>query len=119
VHAYVSARAREGQFALMRTMGFSMRQLISLVLLEQVLLIVVGMALGTWMGGRLSQLILPFLGHDDIGTRVVPPFVVDVDWTALAIAYSAMAVLFALIIVGVIVFIRRIALQRILRLGEG
>ena len=119
VHAYVSARAREGQFALMRTMGFSMRQLISLVLLEQVLLIVVGMALGTWMGGRLSQLIMPFLGHDDIGTRVVPPFVVDVDWTALAIAYSAMAVLFALIIVGVIVFIRRIALQRILRLGEG
>ncbi|MDP6421266.1 MAG: FtsX-like permease family protein [SAR202 cluster bacterium] len=119
VHAYVSARAREGQFALMRTMGFSMRQLVSLVLLEQVLLIAVGMALGTWMGGRLSKLIMPFLGHDSFGTKIVPPFVVEVDWAALAVAYSSMVILFALVIVGVIVFIRRIALQRILRMGEG
>ncbi|HAL46522.1 MAG TPA: hypothetical protein DCP37_02085, partial [Dehalococcoidia bacterium] len=117
--AYVSARAREGQFALMRTMGFSMRQLVSLVLLEQVLLIAVGMALGTWMGGRLSKLIMPFLGHDSFGTKIVPPFVVEVDWAALAVAYSSMVILFALVIVGVIVFIRRIALQRILRMGEG
>ena len=119
VHAYVSVRAREGQFALMRTIGFSMRQLIALVWLEQALLITVGMALGTWMGGRLTRLIMPFLGHDDFGFQVVPPFVVVVNWGALAVAYSAMAFLFALIIVGVILFIRKISLQRILRLGEG
>ena len=62
---------------------------------------------------------MPFLGHDDFGAQVVPPFVVEVDWNALALAYSAMALLFALIIVGVILFIRRISLHRILRLGEG
>ena len=119
VHAYVSVRAREGQFALMRTIGFSMRQLLALVCLEQALLIAVGMALGTWMGGRLSRVMMPFLGHDDLGFQVVPPFIVDVDWGALAVAYSAMAILFALIITGVVLFIRKISLQRILRLGEG
>jgi hypothetical protein len=118
VHAYISVRAREGQFALMRTMGFSMRQLIALVWLEQALLIAVGMALGTWMGGRLSRVIMPFLGHDDIGAQVIPPFIVEVDWGALALAYSAMGVLFALIILGVILFIRKISLHRIMRLGE-
>ena len=119
VHAYVSVRTREGQFALMRTIGFSMRQLTALVLLEQALLIAVGMALGTWMGGRLSRVMMPFLGNDDFGTQVIPPFAVQVDWSALAVAYSAMAILFALIITGVILFIRKISLHRILRLGEG
>ena len=67
----------------------------------------------------ISRVMMPFLGHDDFGSQVVPPFVVKVDWSALAVAYSAMAILFALIIVGVILFIRKISLQRILRLGEG
>ncbi len=119
VHAYVSARVRERQFALMRTVGFSTRQLIALVCVEQALLIGVGVALGTWMGGRLSRVIMPFLGHDDLGAQVVPPLVIEVDWTALAMAYSSMALLFALIIAGVVLFIRRLSLQRILRLGEG
>ena len=103
----------------MRTIGFSMRQLVALVWLEQALRIAVGMALGTWMGGRLSKVMMPFLGNDDFGTQVIPPFAVQVDWDALAVAYSAMAMLFALIIAGVILFIRKISLHRILRLGEG
>ncbi len=118
VHAYVSFRSREIQFALMRTVGFSMRQLSTLVLLEQVLVIGAGLALGTWMGGRLGATMMPFLGHDDSGTRVLPPFVVDVNWGTLAIMYIAMGLLFAVIIAGVIILVRRISLQRILRLGE-
>ena len=107
VHAYVSFRSREIQFALMRTVGFSMRQLSTLVLLEQVLVIGAGLALGTWMGGRLGATMMPFLGHDDSGTRVLPPFVVDVNWGTLAIMYVAMGLLFAVIISGVIILVRR------------
>ena len=118
VHAYVSFKSREIQFALMRTVGFSMSQLSTLVLLEQVLVIGAGLALGTWMGGRLGATMMPFLGHDDRGTRVLPPFVVDINWGTLAITYIAMGLLFAVIIAGVIILVRRISLQRILRLGE-
>jgi hypothetical protein len=42
----------------------------------------------------------------------------EVSWGALAITYVAMALVFALITTGVIWFIRRISLRRILRLGE-
>ena len=118
VHAYVSFKSREMQFALMRTVGFSMRQLTTLVLLEQVLVIGAGLALGTWMGGRLGATMMPFLGHDDQGAQVLPPFIVDVNWGTLALTYAAMGLLFSIIIAGVIVLVRRISLQRILRLGE-
>ena len=57
--------------------GFSMKQLIILVWLEQALVIVVGLALGTWMGGRLGAIIMPFLGNDDSGGEVLPPFVLE------------------------------------------
>ena len=118
VHAYVSFRNREADFALMRTIGFSMKQLITLVWLEQALVIVAGMALGTWMGGRLGATIMPYLGHDDRGSQVLPPFIMEVSWGSLLITYAAMAAVFALITMGVIWFIHKISLQRILRLGE-
>ena len=118
VHAYVSFKSPEIQFALMRTVGFSMRQLTTLVLLEQILVIGAGLALGTWMGGRLGASMMPFLAHDDRGTQVLPPFVVDVNCETLTITYLAMGLLFAIIITGVILLVRRISLQRILRLGR-
>ena len=119
VHAYISFRNRELQFALMRTMGFTTRQLVSLMWLEQALVIVVGLALGTWMGGRLGATIMPFLSHDDRGSQVLPPFVIDVGWQNLLVTYVAMAVIFTAIILGVIWFIRRMSLSRVLRLGDG
>lgn len=118
VHAYVSFRTRETEFGLMRTIGFSMKQLITLVWLEQALVIAAGLALGTWVGRELGATIMPFLSHDDEGIQVLPPYAMDVSWGALAITYAAMALVFALITTGVIWFIRRISLRRILRLGE-
>ncbi len=118
VHSYVSFREREMQFGLMRTVGFSMRQLITLVWLEQAIVIGAGMALGAEMGRRLGAIIMPFLSHNDRGTQVLPPFVLEIDWGTLAITYGFMILVFTAIILGMIWFIRRISLQRILRLGE-
>ena len=118
VHAYVSFRSRQLQFALLRTVGFSMRQLITMVWLEQALVIGAGMALGTWMGGRLGETIMPFLSHDDLGVEIVPPFIMQINWGALLLTYAAMVFVFVVISLGLIWLIRRISLQRILRLGE-
>jgi len=62
--------------------------------------------------------VMPFLDHDEHGRHVLPPFVLEVNWSTLAIAYVAMSVVFAVIIAGVVWFIHKISLQRILRLGE-
>jgi ABC-type lipoprotein release transport system permease subunit len=118
VHAYGSFRDREMEFGLMRTIGFSMRQLVTLVWVEQAFVIGAGIALGAEMGRRLGSIIMPFLSHNDQGTQVLPPFVLEINWTTLAITYGFMIFVFTLIILGMIWFIRRISLQRILRLGE-
>ena len=118
VHAYSSFRSRQVQFALMRTTGLSGRQLMMMMWLEQTVIIAVGLALGTWMGSRLGATIMPFLGHDDFGGKVIPPFVMVIDWGALIITYAVMLVIFAVITLALIVLIRRLSLARILRIGE-
>ena len=118
VHAYVSYRNRQLQFALLRTVGFSIRQLITMVWLEQAVVIAAGLALGTWMGGRLGETIMPFLGHDDWGGQVLPPFTMQVNWGALMITYAAMVFIFGAIIIGMIWRVHRMSLQRMLRLGD-
>ena len=118
VHSYVSFRKREPEFALLKTIGLSNRQLLSLVWLEPVLIIVVGMALGTEMGRRLGTIIIPFLGHDDQGSQVLPPFTIETNWANLGITYAAMAVVFVAVILVMMWFVRKLSLQRLLRLGE-
>jgi hypothetical protein len=41
-----------------------------------------------------------------------------VNWVTLGLTYGVMVVVFAFIIAVMITFIRRISLQRVLRLGE-
>ena len=118
VHTYVSFRNRRLQFALLRTVGFSRRQLATMVWVEQVLVIAAGLALGTWMGGRLGEAIMPFLGHDLWGGEVIPPFVVEFDWAALLVTYASIGIVFGLIILSVSWLVGRISLESTLRMGE-
>ena len=118
IHAYVSFRSRRLQYALLRTVGASMRQLMTMVWLEQTLVVVVGLALGTWLGSRLGDIILPFLAHDDFGGRVMPPYRMEVSWEALLISYAGMVAVFAIIVMSIVWLVHRISLQRTLRLGE-
>ena len=118
VHAYVSFRNREIEFAFARTLGFSTGQQVAQIWLEQVVIIAIGIALGTWMGGRISAAVMPFLGHDDWGGRVLPPFAIQTDTSALVLTYVAMFAVFAVISLSMLVLIHRISLHRVLRLGE-
>jgi len=117
-HAYISYRNRRFQFALLRTLGFSTRQLITTIWVEQVLIITLGMIIGTWMGGRLSEAVMPFLSSDDYGNQVIPPFVIQVDWVNLLITYGVMILIFAAVIVSLIFLARRLVLNKMLRLGD-
>ena len=117
-HAYISYRNRRFQFALLRTLGFSTRQLITTIWVEQVLIIMLGMIVGTWMGGRLSEAVMPFLSSDDYGNQVIPPFVLQVDWVNLLITYGVMILIFAAVIGFLIFLARRLVLNKMLRLGD-
>ena len=118
LHAYLSFRDREGQFALLRSIGLSTGQLAALMWLEQAIVVGSGLALGTWMGKQLGAIIMPFIGSDETGRQPLPPFVLEINWPTLLGTYSAMLAVFAIVIVSVIFTVRRIALQQVLKMGD-
>ena len=118
VSSLAAARTRALEFAILRTMGFSMRQILAVVSFEQIFIVVLAMASGTLVGSRLGILMLGFLGVTERGEEVVPPFVLATDWGTIGIAYGILGAVF-LVAIGVVVALHaRLALYRVLRLGE-
>jgi len=118
VYAYLSARARQLEFAILRTLGFSLRQIIGLICFEQIFIITVGMGIGTIVGLQLSDLMMPFLQLTERGQMVLPPFILTTDWLTIGIAYIILTVAFGVTISLVVLFFSRVALHRTLRMGE-
>ena len=118
VYAYLAARGRHLEFAVLRTLGFSWRQIISLVGFEQILVIGLGMGIGTLLGNQLSRIMMPFLQVTEKGETVVPPFVLVTDWNTIGIAYIILTLAFVITISLVVLFFSRVALHRALRMGD-
>jgi ABC-type antimicrobial peptide transport system permease subunit len=118
VHSLVSFDARKGEFALLRTIGLSMRQLLSLVVLEQALVLGVAIGIGTFMGTRLGGTILPFLSKSGEGVRVVPPILVVIDWPSLGITFALLGIVILLVVAVILISVYRMSIESVLRLGE-
>jgi hypothetical protein len=93
--AAISARQRLGEFAVLRSLGVSARELAAVVLVENGLLIALSLAAGTGLGLGVAWLVLPFLSLDAAGAAAVPPVVVSVPW--LTIMWIELALVVALL----------------------
>ena len=112
----VAARQRRLEMALLRTVGVGNLSILIQVLLEYVLIVGTGLALGVLLGNRISLLLLGYLEFDETGRQVLPPFVVETDWQILGIAFGALV---AVLLAGVLATWRwylRLELNRELRL---
>jgi len=118
VYAYLSAQGRQLEFAILRTLGFSLRQIIGLVCFEQFFIIVVGMGIGTLIGVRIGSMMMPFLQITETGEMVLPPFILTIDWLTIGWAYIILTVAFIITISMVILFFSRVAIHQTLRTGE-
>jgi hypothetical protein len=104
--AAISARQRLGEFAVLRALGVSARELAAVVLVENGLLIALSLAAGTGLGLGVAWLVLPFLSLDAGGSAAVPPVVVSVPW--LTVAWIELALVAALVAITA-VHVRRIS----------
>jgi hypothetical protein len=118
VYAYLSARGRQLEFAILRTLGFSFRQIIMLIGFEQISIIIVGIGLGTYVGMLLSGVMMPFLQLTERGQQVVPPFKMVTDWATISLTYSVLAIAFIVTISLVVIFFNRLTISRTLRMGD-
>jgi hypothetical protein len=83
VAATVSTRERQGEFALLRALGLSGRQLSVWLSLENAFLLTIGLATGLALGLLLAWLVLPFSTLTSSGTVAVPSPIVVIPWPSL------------------------------------
>jgi putative ABC transport system permease protein len=118
LYAFYSFRTRSIELGVLRAMGLSMRQMAALLTWELFFLIGLGAAVGTGLGVWVSQRFIPYL-QVGIGPQArIPPFAVEIAWSAVGRIYALFGVLFIVAFVGLIWLLTRIRLFEAIKLGE-
>jgi hypothetical protein len=118
IYSYLTAQRRTLEFAVLRTMGFSKKQIAIVVGFEQVFVIGLGMIAGTLMGMRLGSLMIRYMGLTETGDEVLPPMHLEISWFTVATAWLVLGLVFLVTIGAVVLLYSRLALHRVLRIGE-
>jgi putative ABC transport system permease protein len=114
----LSAQARSLEFAILRTMGMSGKQIIGVVSFEQCFVIVAGVVAGTLLGFPLSRLMIDAMGISEQGTSALPPLISRIGWQAIITVYTLLGVILAGTILALVLLYSRLAVSRALRMGE-
>jgi len=116
--ATVTSSERITEFAILRALGLSTRELSGWVSLENAFLLVFGLLAGSVLGIILAWLVLPFATLTATGEAVVPPPSIVVPWAAMAPLYGAAVVLFVVTVAIVTRQVRRAGITTVLRSGD-
>jgi hypothetical protein len=118
VSAAVSARERVTEFGLLRALGLSPRQLGIWMAVEQGLLVMSGLALGTLVGWALTAVILPLISVTQQGATATPDVEIVYPWATVFTIQAGLIVVLAVIVAVMTVVLRRRGLGSLLRMGE-
>ncbi|MEW2402383.1 ABC transporter permease [Streptomyces sp. NPDC046862] len=118
LHTALSARARAGEFALLRALGVRRGQLAAYLWTEQLVLAGVAAVLGTLLGTALAALIMPVVTVDDTGRPVYPGLLTDVPWVRVVLTAGATTLVICAVVSVTARFLGRVDLARVLRAGE-
>ncbi len=118
VYSYLTAQRRALEFAILRTLGFSRAQVFSVVAFEQLFTVVAGMGLGTVVGLQVARMMMGFLGTDERGAQVLPPFLLAVSWPSIFLAWGVFGIVFVFAISAVVLLYWRLQIHRALRIGD-
>jgi ABC-type antimicrobial peptide transport system permease subunit len=120
--ATLAARQRSVQFAVLRALGASGRQLTNLLAGEQAIIYAFGLLAGSLVGLGLASATLPFLQFSDTAADSamlgIPPYAQAFNPASLGLFYAA---LLAALLLALLILTRcaaSIGLGKALRLGE-
>ncbi len=118
LHSYIAFRRRLQQLGVLRALGLSARQLSALFLVEQGLLIALGIGGGAALGWGIGNIFVPFLQIKAGQHAGVPPFVPVIDWPAMAAQYVALLAFLALALPVNLHLLRRVQVHEAIKFGE-
>ncbi|GAA1512057.1 ABC transporter permease [Sphaerisporangium rubeum] len=118
VNAAVAARERGAEFAILRALGVSFRQIFGLLAVEQAFLIGLSVAGGTLLAVVVATLVVPHIVLTGQASLVTPPVLLDIPWPATLAMLAAVSALLFAIVAALARSLRRQGLGRALRIGE-
>jgi putative ABC transport system permease protein len=118
LYTFLSLRNRMLQFGVLRAIGLRVRQLMSMLIYEQVLTVGLGVLVGTLLGEQVSSLFLPMLKLTVDSQKEVPPFIVVVEWADKLKIYMVLGAALFVGMVGLQLFISRLRIHQAVKLGE-
>ena len=119
LYCWLDTRERQTEFALLRTLGSTRGQLNAVVWFNLAIVVIAGVAVGTWAGAQIGAALLPVLEVSEGGVRATPPLTFETDWRMLALAYAVLAIVSIVTTIWLAIVTGRLEVQRVLRAGEG
>lgn len=116
--AYLDVIQRQGEFALIRTLGSSKGQVLGAVWFSLLLIFAFGIGLGTWAGQIIGTSILPLLEIAEDGQRITPPMLLQTSWASVFATYLVLFAVVSGTVVWLAWFTAKIDIQKVLRAGE-
>ena len=116
--SHLDANERRTEFALLRTLGVSRRQMLTMLWAGLGIMVLSGVALGTLLGWLLGASVLPLMEVAEAGQRVTPSLVFTADWQRLLISYAVLAAVALLAGLWLAWLTGRLQLHQVLRMGE-
>ncbi len=92
---WMSVRRRRMEFAVLRALGLSRGQVFRLLVFEYVIVAIVGLGAGAYLGLQIGRRMLSFLNVNDAGDHAEPSFVMQTDWALVAGGAFIVLVVFA------------------------
>jgi ABC-type antimicrobial peptide transport system permease subunit len=118
VSAAVVTRERATEFAVLRSLGVSTRQVSGSLALESAITVVLSLAGGILLGVLLAWFVLPYVSLTGAGERAFPSAIVEMPWlTAVWLVLGLLAALLV-VVVAQVRLLGRVRLAPALRLGE-
>ena len=116
-YSFLSFHRRLQEFGILRAMGLSTRQMITLFIFENGFPIFLGTAVGTVLGILAGTLFIPFLQLSVDQFASTPPFIVEVGWRDIARVFVIFGVVVAITLPVSVWMLRRIQIHEAMKFG--
>jgi putative ABC transport system permease protein len=117
-YAFISFRRRFIELGILRAIGLSVPGMILALGLEQLVLILAGVAAGTGFGVWASTLFIPFLQVREGAHAQIPPFVVQIAWGDMVKVYAIFGAMLLFTLVGLVWLLSKMRIAEAVKLGE-
>ena len=118
VSSAISAAERKTEFAVLRSVGLSRRQLSGALAIEGALTACLALAAGTALGVLLAWFVLPYVSLSGEGGRPFPEVIVHFPWRTALLLEGALLLALAVVVALEIRVLARVRLAPALRAGE-